>query len=1052
MKKQSLVRAFIFLSGVILFNSASYAQSKGISFQGVIKTPSGVYPNVSNVTITAKILTPNDCILREEVFSGVNIKDGYLYLNIGKGVPTANNPSPSRDLKKVMNNAEEIAGLTCLHSNGSVNSLVSSYSPSETDTRKLRLTFSIDSESVVADFNMRAVAYAVNAESLNGKTDSHFLNINTGSSLTQANAESVFQRFTHLDEILNGRFTGDVSGTASNVSGVVAIENGGTGASNATTARENLGLKQLAVIDLPVPADPNQYLKGDGTWGSIVGGVSSVAGRSGDVVLSSSDLSDFQSASDARALGQINSQKGVANGIATLNSSGHVPNNQLALNAGDIPNIDASKITSGIINRDVAANNISAGNGSFAVARLYDGVDKYLSFSYPAGGTGYSLAWPKNAGSDGNFLKVDAVGQLYWASDTTASSAGWSPYGVMVSNASGSLSSLPGGLSGSVLQYSATGPVWGMVAFPVSTTAQQLLYSTNNNVINGLPTTNDAVLITNSSGVPGWSVLSNDNFVQYVLLAGRAGGQVLKGGTDPSESLTLESTANSVKGNVLINPNGGNVGIGTSAPGAKLEVAGQVKITGGNPGVGKVLTSNAAGLAAWEAPAVNPGTVTTVSSGNAYLTVTNGSSAPVVTAQVGTGVNTLAAGNDSRFPASACASGNKMRWTGSSWICEPTPAGTVTSVTSSSGYIGIVNNDSTPTLTANVGTAANTLAAGNDSRIVNALQKDGSVVVTGDLNLGSNKILNVGAPTAASDAATKEYVDAAGTSGGGGTWQVSCGYAVNGNYSSAMCIRVNTVTGNVECQLNSNLAGYSSAGSWGTCSGGAPFGGGSGVASHIDLPNGYFVMTYYTYTGNLGGLAGANATCLNELTNYPWAGKSEAQARGLLVSSNVKAFLCDGSSCNFGKPFTRYQFAAVGYTQYGGSGFSTDNNGYGPNDTGNWSGTAYFGQSTKAWTGIYSNPATTSPTWTSCGSYVSNSTSFAPIANLFTTNSVNHCTGWTSASASVKGGYGLTGSANGNRWGAVNFTSQDGYGNCYGPAQMTENCSTSKRLLCFVHP
>jgi hypothetical protein len=60
----------------------------------------------------------------------------------------------------------------------------------------------------------------------------------------------------------------------------------------------------------------------------------------------------------------------------------------------------------------------------------------------------------------------------------------------------------------------------------------------------------------------------------------------------------------------------GHVGIGLTNPGARLEInggvkiadslniGGQLRITSGSPGAGKVLTSNAAGLASWTTPAV----------------------------------------------------------------------------------------------------------------------------------------------------------------------------------------------------------------------------------------------------------------------------------------------------------------------------------------------------------------------------------------------------------------------------------------------------------------
>jgi hypothetical protein len=73
--------------------------------------------------------------------------------------------------------------------------------------------------------------------------------------------------------------------------------------------------------------------------------------------------------------------------------------------------------------------------------------------------------------------------------------------------------------------------------------------------------------------------LGDDDHSIYALLAGRAGGQTLIGGTAASETLTLSSTSHGTKGKILFGTSAydevnNRLGIGTNSPTAKLTVVG----------------------------------------------------------------------------------------------------------------------------------------------------------------------------------------------------------------------------------------------------------------------------------------------------------------------------------------------------------------------------------------------------------------------------------------------------------------------------------------------
>ena len=103
--------------------------------------------------------------------------------------------------------------------------------------------------------------------------------------------------------------------------------------------------------------------------------------------------------------------------------------------------------------------------------------------------------------------------------------------------------------SNQILQSGASSaPVWSTATYPATTTANQLLYSSANNVISGLPTTSSACLVTTSGGVPAWSSSMTNGQVIIGSTGSTPVASTLTAGTNITitngpGSITINSTA-----------------------------------------------------------------------------------------------------------------------------------------------------------------------------------------------------------------------------------------------------------------------------------------------------------------------------------------------------------------------------------------------------------------------------------------------------------------------------------------------------------------------------
>jgi hypothetical protein len=269
---------------------------------------------------------------------------------------------------------------------------------------------------------------------------------------------------------LTGNVTGNVSGTAANVTGIVLGANGGTGVANTgktITLGGNLTTTGAHTTELITTGNTSVTLPTSGTLLTTTGNGSGLTGITG------AQISGNISGNAANVTGVIaisNGGTGQTTQQAAMNSLAGATTSGRYLR-GDGTNVTMSLLQASDLNGVVSIANGGTNNNTLAVTNggvVYaDGTRLQTSVS----------------GSAGQILRSTGAGAPVWSTPTFPNTAN----------------------NGRLMIGNGTNWIETSAAFPASTTANQILYSSAANTVTGLATANNGVLITSGAGVPSIS-------------------------------------------------------------------------------------------------------------------------------------------------------------------------------------------------------------------------------------------------------------------------------------------------------------------------------------------------------------------------------------------------------------------------------------------------------------------------------------------------------------------------------------------------------------------
>lgn len=302
----------------------------------------------------------------------------------------------------------------------------------------------------------------------------------------------------------------NTTGTASNVTGVVAIVNGGTGQITANAAFNALAPSQTGQAGLFLSTDGSNTL-----WAAVPGGTIPSAHQSSTSVVTSATTT-YVTAISTTITTTASSAKIYANATATLTTTtaASVAKYRVSIN-GVAGQEQLVSLTATATNYTAAVEYISAALGPGTYTILFEvarnsgtGTVNFFEGTLDAIGlqgansngitqiTGLGL----NAGPGSGLQSL--TGTLTLAGGGTNASLTAANGAIPYSTATALALLAPGSANQLLRSAGAAAPTWTTATYPNTTTINQILYSSAANTIVGLATTNTGALVTSSTGVP----------------------------------------------------------------------------------------------------------------------------------------------------------------------------------------------------------------------------------------------------------------------------------------------------------------------------------------------------------------------------------------------------------------------------------------------------------------------------------------------------------------------------------------------------------------------